>query len=213
MIKCNDKLFKIISIGALIGAGGSGLTAWQCHPKYYYISSTPAAMWPNDVPVLQITGTRWWSRVEVYSRMNMSDRHGPDGFIIVDGSVAILRVAGWPFDIISETLNYTKDSYVMLTTSGNKIYTILPRKPASTRYAWHWFGMLANVVVWLTGLLLIRHTLGWVVAAVKRLRRSRPGKCSDCNYDLSGLSVSRCPECGFTSSKDNLLRADDKIKS
>ncbi len=56
----------------------------------------------------------------------------------------------------------------------------------------HWSGLVNDGFVLVLGTLLVR-SLRWVSA----LRRSPPGiPCRACGYDLRGISVNVCPECG-----------------
>jgi hypothetical protein len=62
-----------------------------------------------------------------------------------------------------------------------------------------WSGVLLNALsVLVLGTWIM--SFMWIPRAVRKnifARRARPGLCVKCGYDLSGLSISRCPECGF----------------
>ncbi len=58
-------------------------------------------------------------------------------------------------------------------------------------------GIIINTIfyalLWLPVLFLSTHT----IRAHRRRARTRRGRCPNCNYDLTGLASSNCPECGI----------------
>jgi predicted RNA-binding Zn-ribbon protein involved in translation (DUF1610 family) len=42
----------------------------------------------------------------------------------------------------------------------------------------------------------------WPLVALRRVRRRRKGRCSQCGYDLTGNVSGRCPECGSTVARE-----------
>jgi hypothetical protein len=49
------------------------------------------------------------------------------------------------------------------------------------------------LVVVLATLLIYRHTRRWLRLGMKKTNETR---CARCDYDLTGLDLPRCPECG-----------------
>ena len=61
-----------------------------------------------------------------------------------------------------------------------------------------------QVAFWATALLFAAYPILVLIKTVFRRLRPRPGFCSKCAYNLTGLSEPRCPECGTEFDPSNL---------
>ncbi len=126
--------------------------------------------------------------------------------------VVIQRDAGWPLHALRSTnrfppgLRSPKPGGFELSPSlriesleaGIEWRGSVPRLGVTRRLPLQplWLGFLANAGVYTTCLLTL--TLG-APHDVRRLRaavRRRRGRCAQCAYDLRGIAVDVCPECG-----------------
>lgn len=87
---------------------------------------------------------------------------------------------------------------------GANVASRLATPPGSTRTRVLWRGWIHTVVAlaaMIAAVVLVpwRAIPGWLPSAVRRVCRlgvSKPGTRPSCGYDLAGLAVRRCPECG-----------------
>ena len=58
------------------------------------------------------------------------------------------------------------------------------------------FILMAYCPFWIPVLLLAAYPILVLIKTIRRRLRPKPGLCSKCGYNLTGLPEPRCPECG-----------------
>jgi predicted RNA-binding Zn-ribbon protein involved in translation (DUF1610 family) len=139
----------------------------------------------------------------------------PDGrreelldFSIVDGEFKLSdRRQKWP-----GRWSYDSITWARILQDGSPPY---PRSPLwPTRFEWRTRGGTSDcwdctgvpfttvVPLWSFALLFMIGAGIWPLVALRRVRRRRKGRCSQCGYDLTGNVSGRCPECGSTVARE-----------
>lgn len=113
----------------------------------------------------------------------------PGGGQGVRAMVSNLR-RGWPPWVDGSFRMTPAIAPVRTTALGVEVFTMTtpPTKGQKYRIVFvpAWYPFLAAAVV----------PVVWLVGRLRRRRRSGPGRCRRCSYDLTGNTSGVCPECG-----------------
>jgi hypothetical protein len=197
---------------ALIGMTITVLVAWACiglahfPPRFQY--EYAVTQWPVDVPeswpqphvAREARGIGWrWSGLETKFTLPMQ----PEFHLCTIANLS----SGWPFPaLMAETRSEHR--------STGQLHAAHPPSPwvsgidyplqQPRGFPWKrlpimpiWRGFVANSVLYAAVTWVVIASVGAAFVRLRTAIRSRKGRCSQCDYPLTGLPKhDGCPECG-----------------
>lgn len=177
-------------------ANGVGVTRYE-------LSSSPLVLYFRD-PVHRSIAERSQDHALNVLRSSVPDWVAPPPPGKITGSTASVSLGyGFPFRCLSLSyhVEYDYRVYSVFPAITNKIGMLTLDDPLDRGRSWErlslpynpiWSGLLANSLAYGFVWLMVFTAIGFARRAVRRGR----GRCTRCNYDLSGAVTPVCPECG-----------------
>ena len=122
----------------------------------------------------------------------------------VIASAGIADLAGWYLEYAWYTPERHKMLYIVGLQGSALIVThgpvllydppllwAYPQQFGSTADRW-----LLSVPLWIPFIFFAAYPILVLIKTIRRRLRRKPGHCSNCGYDLTGLPEPKCPECG-----------------